>query len=257
MRGLCHLRGWEGFSCVTPHAPHSSRAVTFTLLATFRGLSVSTHSRNLQRTVCSVPPWGVLQFFEHSPYLSSTVWRWITSRFLACVANHSSFSVCFLWYLQQEKQMVVICTFYPSEYSVVYVFCIILIKHDSKPTGRSLWDEALLINLQRRESFWLIDPISLKISWTGLPIEVHFYFFDRKKGLVRPKLYVKGLTHLSGANLSGRGWKKKRKKKLRKKNNSLCERVWNTFFTEAGTKGKKRKAFLAKKYFFSSAVHLD
>lgn len=213
MRGLCHLRGWEGFSCVTPHAPHSSRAVTFTLLATFRCLSVSTHSRNLQRTVCSVPPWRVLQFFEHSPYLSSTVWRWITSRFLACVANHSSFSVCFLWYLQQEKQMVVICTFYPSEYSVVYVFCIILIKHDSKPTGTSLWDEALLINLQRRESFWLIDPISLKISWTGLPIEVHFYLFDRKKGLVRPKLYVKGLTHLSGANLSGRGWKKKKEKR--------------------------------------------
>lgn len=63
--------------------------------------------------------------------------------------------------------MVVLCTFIQA-YSVVCVFCIILFKHDSKPTETTLWDEAPLINLQRRESFWLIDPISLKISWKGL-----------------------------------------------------------------------------------------
>lgn len=154
-----------------------------------------------------------------------------------------------LWYLQQEKQMVVLCTFYPSEYSVVYVFCIILIKHDSKPTGTSLWDEALLINLQRRESFWLIDPISLKISWKGLPIEVQFYFFDRKKGLVRPKLYVKGLTHLSGANLSGRGWQKKEKEIKEKK--TACVNEFETHSSQKQVqKGKKIKAFLATKCFF-------
>lgn len=142
MRGLYHLRGWEGFSCVTPHAPHSSRAVTFTHLAAFRCLSVSTHSRNLQRTDCSVPPWRVLQYFEHSAYLCTAL----------CDAGlHLVFHRCALpaWLITAR---------------FLYVSCSILFKHDSKPTGMTLWDEALLINLQRCNSFWLIDPISLKSS---------------------------------------------------------------------------------------------
>lgn len=64
--------------------------------------------------------------------------------------------------------MVLLCTFYPSVLPVVYVFCIILFKYDSKPTETTLWDETPLIKLQRRESFWLIDPMSLKVFRKGL-----------------------------------------------------------------------------------------
>lgn len=43
----------------------------------------------------------------------------------------------------------------------------ILLKHDSKPTETAPREEMSLISLQRRQSFWLIDLFSLKISWKG------------------------------------------------------------------------------------------
>lgn len=138
--------------------------------------------------------------------------------------------------------MVVLCTFYPSVPSVVYVFCIILFKHDFKPTETTLWDEAPLINLQRLESFWLIDPISLKISWKGLDNRGAVVFLWQAERPSETRALRQRFNSPFQCQLSG--WQKRKKETARV----------NEFETHSSQKqaqkGKKIKAFWPQNVFF-------
>lgn len=67
-----------------------------------------------------------------------------------------------------------------------------------------------------------------------------FISLTGRRGLVRPELYVKGLNHLSGANLSGKVWEKKTQP-ARMKRRSLTNEIWHR---------EGEKAFLAAKSFY-------
>lgn len=144
---------WEAEkdSSVWHHILSFIPAVTFPLSAAFWCLSVSTYNRTLLTTVCSVPPCRALQYFEPGPVLLCTgaACCWVTSS------------------LSQLKQVLVFMQFI-QVYSKLCMYFVLSCSNTTLNPRKPLWDEAPLMNLQRRESFWLIGPISLRISWKGL-----------------------------------------------------------------------------------------
>lgn len=71
-----------------------------------------------------------------------------------------------------------------------------------------------------------------------------FISLTGRRGLVRPELYVKGLNHLSGANLPGWVWGKKTKQPARMKQRTLTN-IFHKIWHREG-----EKALLAAKSFY-------
>lgn len=138
-----------------------------------------------------------------------------------------------------------------SKRTLSCVFCIILFKHDSKPTETTLWDEAPLINLQRRKSFWLIDPISLKISWKGLDDwGAVLFLWQAERPSETRALRQRFNSPFWCQFIRPRLTKKKKKQPVWTSLKHILHRTWK--------RGGKTKAFMATKcFYFSSAVHLE